>query len=235
MDTRADVVGMVAGLVGDPDRDWITDSYLNPLIQVVWKAQLLYLKGSCSPYIEDVVLIPGVNVGVDPSALTPSAIQGAPDPLQRLVTPRLVDFKPAGAPANQYRPANEFGVLPDTVQQISNQNYDLRIRGDVQPKCPVEDSDTVELHPMMGVALAQGVAAQIGAERPNDGWYQKYGEQATETLDNIAADLIRQQQHLTFRVGGANRGGRANNGFSWNLQGSVGWEWRSNKLYVQLV
>jgi hypothetical protein len=61
---------------------------------------------------------------------------------------------------------------------------------------------------MMAYALAFSTAALIGAERGNAGYVQNYGTQATNTLDDIAATLVRQQQGTSSRLGRVSGGGR---------------------------
>lgn len=227
----------VSGLCGDPSFDWLTVEYFSPLCEIAYEWAISYLKGSCSPYIEKVIVVPGVPLGADPSNLVPNNTatggNSANYPLKQLVTPRYVDFKLPNTPANQFRPAKEFSILPDSVQQITPQTYDIRVRGDFLPQPLVNDDSVIEVHPNAGHALAFSIMALIGAERPNQAWAEYYGVESVKAWDEIASDLIRQQQRLPFRLGSPNRQGRA--GFGWNLQGCVGWEWRSFNLLVKLV
>ena len=238
MQTVDSCYGKVAALAGDPFKDWITPEYFLPLVDTAQSNAIQYLKNTCSPYIERIVIVPNVSVGVDPSNLVPFGVtsgggQQKTYPLDGLVTPRDVDFKLPGTPANQFRPAKESNVLPDSVQQVTPQNYDIRVTGDFLPKPLTALDQIIEIHPNAAFALAYSVMALIGAERGNQGWIGEYGPQAKNAWDDIAADLVRQQQHLTFRIGSPNRQGRS--GWAWNLQGCMGWNWRSYGLYVQLI
>lgn len=199
---------------------------------------IAYLEGTCSPYIERIALIPSVTIGVDESNLTPFAIGEGEQktyPLKGLMKPRVVDFKAAGTPNNQYKPVVDCSILPDTPSQVSPVNVDIRVRGDFKPRPLLTDDDVVEVHPNGAHALALSIVALIGCERPNQGWVDNYGKQAQDAWDQIAADLSRQQQHLTFRLGSPNRPSHDRQRWNFNLQGNMGWEWRSFGLYLKLI
>lgn len=222
-----------AGLVGDPMFDWLTPEYFSPLCNTAYDQALQYLTGTCAPFIEKVVIVPGVQVGPNESNLVPSQLADKTVPLKRLAKPRYVDFQLAGAP--RWYPAKEFSVLPDSATQITPQTYNMRVRGDFLPVELTSDDSIIEIHPNAAHALAYSVAALIGAERPNDGWVQNYGALAKESWDQIAADIQRQQQHLTFRLGAPNHQNKRGLGYGLNLQANVGWEWRSYGLYIKLI
>jgi hypothetical protein len=238
MQTRLDVFNQVGGNVGVTygDDDWLNDEYLSPKCQTAYEMAIVYLQGACSTNIEKVVEIPSVPVGVDENNLTPFASPAKKYPLEYLIKPRYVDFKTAGAPTNQYKPVQECTILPDTPGQVQQGLFDIRVRGDFRPQALTSNDSVVEIHPLGAHALACSITALIGAERPNQAWVQTYGTMAQNAWDQIAADLQRQQQHLTFRLGSPNR---ANNnrrlGWNFNLQGNMGWEWRSFNLFVKLI
>jgi hypothetical protein len=243
MQTRADVFSQVGGLVGVtyPDDDWLTDEYLAPKCNTAYEQAIMYLEGSCSPYIEKVVEVPSVPVGVDENNLVPYGVvsggsQVQTYPLSGLVEPRFVDFKTAGAPANQYKPVQECTILPDSPQNVLSGVFDIRVRGDFRPAPLTTNASVVEIHPLAAHALAYSIAALIGMERPNDAWVLNYGKQAQDAWDIIASKLTQQMQRQSFRLGSPNRGGRQR-GPNWNLglQGNMGWEWRSFGLFVKLI
>ena len=242
MQTRKDVFSQVGGLVGVTygADDWLNDEYLSPKCQTAYEMALVYLQGSCSTNIEKVVEIPSVPVGVDDNNLTPFAV-GAGDnetyPLSYLVKPRWVDFKTAGAPRNQYKPVTECTILPDTPPLVQGGLFDIRVRGDFRPQALTTNESVVELHPLAAHALALSIGALIGCERPNQAWVTNYGAQAQEAWDMILADLTREQQHQSFRLGSPNRAGSGDRRLGWNfnLQGNMGWEWRAFNLYVKLI
>ena len=240
MQTRKDVYGQVSGLVGDPYFDWLTPEYFAPFCQTAYEMAIIYLEGACSPNIEKVIVVPNVPVGVDENDLVPFATgAGSANqtyPLAGLVEPRYVDYKKAGAPNNQYHPCQECTILPDTPPQVTPGNFDIRVRGTFRPAPLTTDASVVEIHPLAAHALAFSIVALIGMERPNQGWVTNYGQQAQNAWDEIARKLTQQQQHLQFRLGSPNRGGQRNQrGWNFNLQGNMGWEWRSFGLYVKLI
>lgn len=241
MQTRKDVFNQVGGLTGVTygQDDWLNDEYLSPKCQTAYEDALVYLQGACSTNIEKVVEIPSVPVGVDPNNLTPFAVNAGNNktyPLAYLLKPRYVDFKPANAPRNQYKPVQECTILPDTPGQVTQGLFDIRVRGDFRPQALTTDDSVVEVHPLAAHALAFSIVALIGCERPNEGWVKEYGPQAQSAWDAIIADLQRQQQHQTFRLGSPNRANNSRrNGWNFNLQGNMGYEWRGFNLYIQLI
>jgi len=235
MQTRKDVYGKVAGLVGDSYFDWLTPEYFSPLCETAYEMSISYLNGTCAPFIEKVVTVPGVSIGVDESDLVASAISDNVYPLKYLIKPRYVDFKPVGAPANQYKPVSEFQILPDTPSQAQAGAFDIRVRGDFRPQPLLTEDTVVEIAPLAGHALALSIAALIGIERPNQGWVDNYGKMAQNAWDEIAADLMRQQQHLTARLGSPNRNNQRRGGWAYPLQGNMGWEWRGFGLFLKLI
>lgn len=240
MQTAGDVLGQVTSLTGDMDHEYLEPDYFYPKLNTAYQNAINYLKGSCSPYIEKVIIIPGVPVGVDPSDLVPynTATGGATAlyPLDGLMEPRYVDYKLPGTHANQFRPAKEFRIMPDSVQQVTAQTYDIRVRGDFLPSPLVNESSRIELYPNCAHALAYSVMVLIGAEKPNEAWTEQFLPLAQSAWDLILADLVRQQQRLSFRLGAPNRQGRSGWGFyPYSLQGCVGWEWTSFQLNVKMV
>lgn len=232
MQTAGQVKGTVAALVGDPDLDWLTDGYFYPLLNQAQNSAINTLALTCSPYIEKVVTVPGVQLGSDENNLGPNAQVAGQMPLQYLKKPRRLQWKPTGTPPSRYRAVHEFSILPNSVLQVTPLTVDIEVRGDFMPSPLTKDSDVVQVHPNMGPALAFLTAAIIGMERPNEGWTENYGGQGLNGLQEIAADLTRQQQHVTMRLGSPNRGAGGGN---FNLSGNVGWEWRSFGLYVKLL
>ena len=86
--------------------------------------------------------------------------------------------------------------------------FDIRIRGEFRPPALAKDTDPLALHPLMVAALSYATAALVGGERINASYVQNYGDQAVKTLDDIAAELVRQQQGTSSRVGKMNNRGR---------------------------
>lgn len=212
-------------LVGDPQGQWLTDSDIATLANIVYQQQIQRLAGTCSPYIAKLVVVPNLPSGT--TSLTAYQQGAGTPPLVGLMKPRLIQSKIAGTTDNYYREMREFDVLPDVVPGSPNlqgggwewrsfviwivpfpQAMDLRVRGDFLPPSLSKDTDVLVVHPNMAHATAYGLAALAGAQVGNTQWEESYGAQAENTLDAIAAQLIRQQQRLTFRVGKLNGPGR---------------------------
>jgi hypothetical protein len=240
MQTFWDVKSRLAGLLGDPQFDWLTDDYVLPLCNQAYDQSIVYLQGTCSPFIEKTVVIPSVTIGQDESNLVPFAVGAGNNktyPLKDLMEPRFVDFKPAGSANCFYKPVTECQILPDTSNLVTPVTVDIRVRGDFRPAPLTTDDSIIEVHPLAAHALAFATAAVIGMERPNDGWVKNYGPQGENAWDQIAAKLVTQQQRLTYRIGSPNRADTSSRRNQWNLnlQGNLGWEWRSFQLYVKLI
>jgi hypothetical protein len=232
MNTLLDVKVRVKSLVGDTDGDFCTDAYLLPLINQAYDQAINYLCGTCSPFITQLQVAPNVALGTS----TLAELQKPDEPLFGLVNPLDIEVKQAGQPELNYVMGTRKDILPNTSNYAPNQplqnwfgkfcwewrSYilyitplsfaaDIRVRGEFRPPALVKDSDPIAIHPLMTVALAYSTAALIGSERGNAAYIQNYGQQGTNTLDDISAILVRQQQGTSSRVGRINssRGGRA--------------------------
>ena len=229
MDTVLDVKAQVKSLVGDPDGDFCTDAYLMPLMNTAYKQALNYLEGTCSPFITQLQVATNIPFGT--SALTE---QQKPDnPFYGLVNPLDIEVKQTGLPELNYVMGKRYDILPNSTNFAPGQpmmNFwgsfgwewrsyvlyitplafaaDIRVRGEFRPPALVKDTDLIQLHPLMSVALGYATAALVGSERGNAGYVTNYGQQSEETLDDVAAMLVRQQQGTSSRVGRMSRGGR---------------------------
>lgn len=223
-----DVKARVRSILGDPDGDWVTDQYIEPMINHVYDLQILYLEDTGATHIEAVKVVPNIQAGT--SDLTD---QGADPtkPLYGLIEPydREISWKPAGTPDNFYRYGTRTDVLPDWVPGTGNYpircmywewraytlhitpftyNIDLRVRGDFKPPPLIKETDIVQVHPLLGSALAEETAQCAMRERANPGQMQAYQLVGTVALDNISNLLVRDGQGESTRVGRANGRGR---------------------------
>jgi len=235
MDTVLDVKETVRSLVGDVDGDFVTDAYIMPLMNQAYTLQLNKLQNACSPFVTQLVVVPDLPQGT----ATLQTYQTKGKPLYGLFNPLDMEIKPQGQPETAYRPTRRFDKLPNTsaaspaqpnllywggigweyrayVLFVTALPYpaDIRVRGDFRPPKLVNDADILTLHPLMGASLSFATAALIGAERGNQGYIQNYGEQASETLDDILAELVRSQQGTTSRVARMSRSRRRGSGGS---------------------
>ena len=229
MNTLLDVKQRVRSLIGDVDADFATDGYLLPLINQAYDGAITYLAGTCSPFITQLQVAANVPLGTSSLA----ELQKPNQPFFGLVNPLDLEVKQAGQPEVNYVMATRKDILPNSSNYAPGQplmnwfgsvcwewrSYvvyitglgfaaDIRIRGEFRPAALVKDTDPIAIHPMMAYALAFSTAALIGAERGNAGYIQNYGTQATNTLDDIAATLVRQQQGTSSRLGRVSGGGR---------------------------
>lgn len=224
MNTLFDIKQRTRSLVGDPFGDFCTDAYLLPLINQALDESVHYLEGTCSPFIEQVLTAPNVAAGTTSFA----KLQTADNPFYGLMNPLRIRAKQAGAFPSNYFTIERVDHLPDVnppgllpfskafwewrswIVFITPLNYaaDIEVRGEFRPAQLQKDSDIIPLHPMMTVGLSYATAALIGAERGNQGFIQNYQPKAESTMDDIAAELVRQQQGTTSRVGRLSRGRR---------------------------
>lgn len=233
MYTLLDVKKRARSLIGDPDGDFCTDSYILPLINQAYDDSLNYLLQTCSPFVTQLVVCPDVAEGT--STLQPLQAgsgygnpPGGPGPLYALVNPLKIEFKQAGFPEASYRFAERYDILPNLAPDNAPptrglawewRSYilyltplpfpaDLRVRGEFRPSELIKDTDPINLHPLMCAALSYATGALIGVERANQNYIQNYGPRAIAALDDIAAELVRTTQSTTSRVGRMNRGAR---------------------------
>ena len=225
MDSVLDVKAQVRSLCGDPDGDFITDSYVMPLINTAYKQALNYLEGTCSPFITQLQV--ATNVALGTSSL--AELQKKGQPFDGLVNPLDIEVKGTGLPETSYVMGTRRDILPNSSNYAAGQptNYwtgrfcwewrsyivyitalgyafDIRIRGEFRPPALIKDTDPIQLHPLMSVALGYMTAALVGSERQNSGYMANYGKQGIDMLDDISAILVRQQQGTSSRVGRMN-------------------------------
>lgn len=221
MDTLKDVKMRTRSLIGDPDADFATDAYIVPLINQAYDVGTHRLLNTCSPFIEKYVVIPNVAQGVT----TLQAFQVTGGLLDGLMNPLEMQFKPAGFPDGDYRWAPEKMRLPNlspvNAPPLGSLMWtwrayilgltptpwpcDIRVLGEFKPSALQKDSDLIVLHPMMTAALSFATAGLIGSERQNQNYQQTYTPLAEATFDDIGAELVRQEQGTTSRLGRVNR------------------------------
>jgi hypothetical protein len=230
------VKARVRSLIGDPDADFATDAYLLPLINQALDRAVNYLEGTCSPFITQLQVATNIPLGT--SDLTEQQKPG--QPFYGLVNPLDLEVKQTGLPELNYVMGRRYDILPNSTNYAPGNPamnfwgkfgwewrsyviyitplafpFDIRIRGEFRPPALVKDSDIITIHPQMVAALSFMTAALIGGERINASYVQNYGQQATETLDDISATLVRQQQGTSSRVGRMGRGNRGGRRGQW--------------------
>lgn len=233
MATLGEVRDRARALLGDPDGDWATDGYLDPFVNQVYGVMIAYLANTCSTLQEKVVILPG---GAGAGQLPQGA--GTLEPFQKtggllagLVNPLCIEWKNAGQPPEQYVELVRVGKLPNTSPiTIGNSSWygqmayvvrgnkvyftpnaqliDMQITGDFKAGRLVDKDDEL-LDDRMLEPMAFGASGLTGAERGNQAYVLTYGSEAMNTLDDIAAAMIRQEQRVKTRLGRTN-GGRYN-------------------------
>jgi hypothetical protein len=207
----------VRALIGDPDGDFATDAYLVPLINQAYDAAINYLAGTCSPFMTQLQVVPNL-----PAGTVDLTEQAKPDnPLFGLMNPLEIEYKQAGQPETNYCFAKRLDILPNVspaggwptrglcwewrsyILYLTPLGYaaDFRVRGEFRPPALLQDGNVITVHPLMTPALAFLTAALIGSERLNGSYVQDYGPKGENTLDDIAAELVRQQQGTSSRLG----------------------------------
>lgn len=221
INTFAEVKGEIRSLIGDPDGDFATDAYLTPLVNIVQKKAVNYLEGTCSPFITKIVDVPNIPAGYTSFIKE----QKAGGTLVGLFNPLIIEFKQAGMPINTYCEAIKTNRLPNIapdanpttrgmywemrsfVLYLTPLTYiaDFQVRGEFRPAPLLLDDDIIAVHPMLSTVLAFGTAALIGAERGNQSYVTNYQPQAEQILEDVASELVRQQQGPPTRLGKMNR------------------------------
>ncbi len=221
MDTLKDVKQQARAINGDPDGEWMTDAYLLPMINHVYTLQINYLSNFCSPFIESVATIVGLQQGI--SDLSPFHSPG--QPLCGLVEPyrQGIHWKPSGDPPSRYVLAKKSSALPYVTPATPGPRFqlwwefrsfrlfitpmtmpiDLEVRGDFRPSPLVKDDDAIAI-PAMDAVMAEEVAAAAWRERQNAGASQTYQLVYTSALDDIANQLSRGEQGTPLRLARAN-------------------------------
>lgn len=220
MNTLGDVVTECQGLLGDPDGEWVTRGYILPFINTAYRLAYLFLKNATGRNLE------GLQEVLDlPQGTTTLYPQQAPgQPLSGLTDPLQVWWKPAGMPANCYRPMSPKETLPFvgppglqpgllgvgmwftwrgnqlTITPIS-QAIDVMVDGRFNPPPLVDDKQILVVSPDLQTPLAMSAVALTGVERANPAVLAGYSAEAEAALDNIAADLLRQKQLFPKRLG----------------------------------
>lgn len=235
MNTLFDVKQEVRGLLGDPDGDWVTDGYVTPIIGTTYRLQTLAIKNAAGQNLEAVQLV--LNVPAGTTTLLPFQAPGKP--LCGLYTVVEMWTKPAGTPPNFFREAYErrypANVAPPGVPLVNgspvvcwtwlgnqliispvNAALDIEVIGRFNPPPLIKNEDPLIVSPDMQSVTASGAAAVAGIERTNPALLEGYSQMAVAGVDNIAAELIRQKQHMPARLGRMDR----------NQSGFYGWYWR---------
>ncbi|MDE2102632.1 MAG: hypothetical protein KGL39_35630 [Patescibacteria group bacterium] len=219
--TFGEVKARVRALLDDPSGSYLTDSFIDPIVNEVYSDINSQLTSTQSSYDIAVIEVPGVTPG------TPnlSYVQGPGQLLGGLASqPERIDWKVAGNDPSYYSLVTNYNVLPDVQPQqgISGWEYragviwltrcsilvDIRVRGEFIFPPLVKDDDVLQGHDRLGYVVAYGTASLIGAIRGNQAWAASYDAKATEGLDDIMGELVRAEQGQVRRIGRQTQNGR---------------------------
>ena len=78
MNTFGDVKAQTRGLLGDPQGQLASDSYLAPLVNVAYSLEVLALKNATGQNLEGVVLLPGGKALGQHYCLKPTLLSAQP-------------------------------------------------------------------------------------------------------------------------------------------------------------
>lgn len=218
--TLGAVKTVVRSIIGDPDGDWADDAYLNPMVNHCYNLQITYLSRTCNPFMTALKFVLALPAGT--TDLT-DPITAANGQLYGLRNPLRVDWKQAGQPVSCYREARRTAVLADLNGQapgfcgwlqwewrskiiyLTPMTYpiDIRVRGEYTPPPLLKDEDAITVHDTLGDVLAEETAACAMRERGNAGQMQAYQLIYTTSLDDIARELVNDEQSLPVRMGRA--------------------------------
>lgn len=224
--TLGEVRARVRSLVDDPQGSYVTNDFVDPLINEVYADCNSQITSTQSQYDIGVVEIPSISPG------TPNLSQWqAPGELigHLAAQPIRIDWKTAGLDESYYQLVQNYEVIPDVQPQqgVSGWEYrsniiwitrcsievDLRIRAEFGFPPLSKDSDVLLSHPRIGYVVAYGAAALIANVRGNQPWIQSYESKAEEGLEEIMGQLVRSEQGQVRRIG--RQTGRGN--WSWNV------------------
>lgn len=220
----SDIVSRVAALLDDPEQSYCTDDWILGFAQNEYEALYNKLK-LCGTDFDDIVIeLPNVAAGTpDLSAfLAPGA------PLEFLVTPRMLEWKLAGAQPSSYRradgPLDQIRDLDQGIVALDSWSWtrrilklsafnaplDLRLTGDFLFD-PLNSPDSkMEYMPTANPVLVFMIAATAGDVRGNDKWSAKYRARADEAFDDLAIALTKGNLPMTRRLQRICRGNAMN-------------------------
>jgi hypothetical protein len=226
--TRGEVKARIRSLVDDVQASYTDDAFLDPLVQQEYEAAANELEDTKSPFDEYVTVIPAVQAGTGDL----SAYQTSGKPLETMVLPERIDWKPAGQPNEMYRrlpgPKDMLPDLPPVEYPVAWEwrentiyftpallNIDMRVRGEFDVPKLRDDNDQLMIHKQIGYVIALRVAASIGKIRGNPGWIQVYSADAQKGMDQIAEEMTRAEQGKVRRIGRMTRRGRGRARFNY--------------------
>ena len=102
------MVGSVAALLDDPGQSDIDIDYVLPFLNLRWSNIVVNMVMLGLQYSEEVA-----EITVPAGTATLSDFMATGEPLNSLMKPKSIDWKPVGAPDTQYVPSNQVNELDD--------------------------------------------------------------------------------------------------------------------------
>lgn len=225
MNTLLDVKKTVQSLAGDNENGTLTDDYLVPKINFAYRTQTLAIMQAAGADLELEVEIPnakdqtGNNTSQGLTSL--GAYQQAGGPLEGLIEPLFVWWKPAGATENQYRECIEKKTLPFVPpQQVGalgpiyftwrgnelfltpmNAAIDFLVDGRFSAHTLVKNEDKLAAHPLMETTVTPATMALMAWDGWNFPGASSPGLAAQSAVDNICNLIMMGKQGYTARAG----------------------------------
>lgn len=243
--TLGDTINRCQALMGDPTGRFVTRPYALPFIQQAYGDIAKQIKNASGKNLEATVEVLNVDTGTSSlfpfqTYGNPAADPPVPrGPLVGLYDPIRLWVKTAGQLPQYYTLAigprdnlpfvNPPGITPGTycVQVtfawIGNKLYitpvagpiDIQVYGRFNPPRLVQDTDNLVLYGDMTDTLAYAACGLMGVERANPAVLEGYAARAVAGVDNIVADVIRQSQGNSRRLGKMGGQGNSSNACGW--------------------
>jgi len=219
MDTAAVVFDLARVLLDDPERDWATDEYLRPFLNLGWRGLANELGACRMGFDERVVVLPRLAAGTE----SLSAFLLPDQPLATMWQPIEIWERPSGGDDTQWRRMQRVAVLPPdfTPQPFlgiweyregdiwfppSNQTTDVQVR--FEEIFPAISDATQPLRIAgAGNILSYSVAALVARSRGNRAMAADYAAEATRQTGLLMLRLGKEMQNVRVRQRGYGGGG----------------------------
>lgn len=227
MNTLFDVKETIRSLAGDNENGTLTDDYLVPKINFAYRTQTLGIMQATGANLELEVEIPNAidknGNNTSQGLTTLGAYQQPGGPLDGLIEPLFLWWKPAGSSINMYngREYSEKKTPPFVNSQTvgaltrlyftwrgnelfitpTNLAIDIMVDGRFNAHTLVKNEDKLAAHPMMETTVTPATMAAMqwdGFSFPGD---VSPGVAAKNALDNICNLVMMGKQGYTARAG----------------------------------
>jgi hypothetical protein len=205
------IIKRIQACMEDPAGKLFTRDYILTFLDMNNEDLFVELAAMGFNYDDRVVVLEGVPANTNDLIL----YQQADQPLAEMMTPISMEWKPAGAPDEQYRPVLNADKVLDVKDAQDIRSYewregririspatidvDLRMRVQALPEEMNDESDP-EIVGLTNV-LVYRTASMIWGTRGNDVQEAKWGARALEAKDNFQSMLIKREQGVVRKFG----------------------------------